>query len=110
MKNTEAVCSHMLLVYNYLYKINPNVQSGIYITEAISLLDDWEAVSEHVYKHRPTALTLEIGRYEELATLTSKILFIEMPHMVKIKNQLFIYLIKIDVEKYIINYFKINKP
>jgi hypothetical protein len=110
MKKVRVVCTHMLLVYNYLHSANPHGHSGSYIKEAVGMLHDWERVSEHIYKHKPTAYTVEIGKYDELAYFTTKIMYIEIPHIVKLNNQLMIRLLRADAEKYISNYYKQNKP
>lgn len=106
---TDSVCAHMLYIFNYFSRVKTMGSESLFIKEAIGMLDNWEQVSENIYKHKPSGVTIEIKKDARIEAVTKKVLQIEIPTLVKTQSQLIIRLLSEMSAAQIDEYFRINK-
>lgn len=106
---TEAVCNHMLYIYNYFYRSQSPELESAFVKEAVGLLHNWEQISENIYKHKPSGATIEIRKGDKIEPVTKKVLEVEIPSLAKTKSQLMIRLLTEKSAEQIDQYFKENR-
>lgn len=103
---TESVCGHMLYIFNYFSRVKAQGSDSLFIKEAVGMLDNWERVSDNIFKHKPSGVTIEIKMDDRIEAVTKKVLRIEIPNLVKTNSQLTIRLLSEISDVQIDDYFK----
>lgn len=108
-RKTVAICDHMLYIYNYFAKVRTLEPQSSFIKEALGFLEDWQQISENIYKFKPTGETIEIKKIAKIDQVTKKVIQIEIPWLVKSRSQLVCRLLTEHAWDRIDEYFRLNK-